>query len=367
MAKRLTGSKGEPRSEEQQELIKELRGRFGSEPLNDAMLRRFLITRSWKIDGAAAMLQSHLKWRTENLPVSVEEVQPILDKRKFVLLGSGADGRPVFALNFSQLLQVEWREAGQMEKHVRAAVYCAERMIAGMPEGVEEWVAIVNCNGIRAPPAAYMAEFTKVMKANYPERAHKIVMYPVPKIIVTLVKTMMSIIPEKTREKVSFTSSLEGVCRETGLSMDQLPEEMAGTPADLEVLKGATAIETSAGKVAVHRESLSAGEFVKWEYRVIEHSVNFTMRFVAAPLEVAQAGSASPSAPASSKSPGSATTTKAAVAGAGYNVIQLEKSQEASDTFSSDQPGTLEFSFDNSFSYLRGKRIVLSLARSAKE
>lgn len=332
-----------PTEEEKRALVEQLQGRFADADLDEVTIGRFLLTRSWDLDGTTKMLQAHVNWRRENLPVSLEEVQPILDEGKFALLGTGAERRPAFAIRFGPMLKVDFKQKGEMERHIRAAVYCAEAMIASMAPGVETWTAVIDCTGIRAPPQAYMQEFTKVMQANYPERAYKIVMYPIPRFIVTVVKTFMVMLPEKTREKVSFVSSIADLCEETGVTQSALPESMLGQT-DLEVLKGASVLELGAGKSSVHRHTVAAGDTVKWSFRVLEHNVGFELRFAAEE-------SSSPASPSSG-------------AGAGYSLRKTDKVAEDMGEFTAEQAGALEFMFDNTFSYMRGKTIVVSCLSS---
>lgn len=337
--------------EQEAGFVKELRQRFAAEhEVDDACAWRFLHTRSWDVDAASVMLQESLRWRSANLPVLHDEVADVLSERKIVMLGPGAGGRPVFALNFQKLLGEDWGDQDVLQKHVRAAVYCAEEMVTSMPEGVDTWIAVINCNGIRGPPALFMAELTKVLKGNYPERAHSIVMYPVPHIIAALVQTMMTIIPEKTRNKVCFVSSLEDLCNETGLPVDRLPAELLGTSPDMEVLEGAVAVEVAAGKTGAHSHRLSAGDSVRWEFSVLDHTINFRLRFAADAGTALDGGDAGPTPRGGS----------ANAAGAAYIAEELERAGEGSGNFTAEMDGALEFAFDNEFSYMRGKSIVLS-------
>merc|ERR1712232_776391 len=125
-------------------LVQELRNRFPEEQVNDACLQRYLFTRSWKVDDAEAMSRKSLQWRSDNLPISREEVQPIIDDGKVVMMGAGTGGHPVFSLCLAKLLSVDWSQEGLLEAHIRAAVFCTEEMVASMPEGVETWIAVVD-------------------------------------------------------------------------------------------------------------------------------------------------------------------------------------------------------------------------------
>lgn len=329
-------------------MIQQLRGRFvGVEELKDSALRRFLETRSWNVDNAAVQLQKHLDWRAQNLPVDLVEVQAILDDRRVVVLDAvTSDGRPVFMMNLLKMSIVNWKDQSEMNLHLRACVYCAEQMLAGMPGEMGTWTAIVNCSGITAPPQSFLSQFSSVMKANYPETAHKVIMYPIPSLIVKLVTAMMVMMPERTRGKTIFLDRLDRVCEEAGLTAAQLPPELQGRPGDLEMmLDAAEVLEVTAGKVVSHQLPLKAGQQIKWEFRVVEHTINFEAKFSA------------------STSAGGEVAADAAtrVAGQGFTLTQLERVTEGQGEHVAEHAGTLEFAFDNGFSYLRGKSMILSV------
>eukprot|EP00929_Paragymnodinium_shiwhaense_P052211 TRINITY_DN26158_c0_g2_i1.p1 TRINITY_DN26158_c0_g2~~TRINITY_DN26158_c0_g2_i1.p1 ORF type:complete len:378 (+),score=71.48 TRINITY_DN26158_c0_g2_i1:68-1135(+) len=326
-----------PSEDEQSAAIQQLRGRFEHEDvtLTDASLRRFLVTRKWKVDEAAQLLQNHVKWRQEfGLPVPKDEVQPTLAERRIILLGKGSTGRPVLMMNFGRLLEVNWSDPKEMHRHVRASVYAAETMVSNMAEGVEQWISVINCTGIRQPPAAFLREFTDVIKPNYPERAEKIVIYPIPRIVVRLAQSFIStFIPEKTGQKVVFVHGLQDLCKETGLGTDQLPPELMDANSDAALMKNATIVEVPAGKKEVYRQELPAGTNIKWEFRVLEHTVSCKIRLIA-------------------------QADKSEVVELGC----LERVEQASGGLDIEEASILELHFDNSFSYVRGKTVFVSVA-----
>merc|ERR1712039_1090920 len=100
-----------------------------------------------------------------------------------------------------------------MGRHVRAAIYCAEEMIANMPPGVDQWITIANCANITMPPQKFLKEWSKVFLANYPERVHKAIIYPVPKFVVQFVKSLISYLPTKTSDKFLLLDTVDGLCQ----------------------------------------------------------------------------------------------------------------------------------------------------------
>jgi len=227
-----TASSCKPLSPEEEELsIEKLDNQFAAREISTyrRCLRRFLITRKWDVGLAAKMLETHLQWRTQNLPVTYDEVHEVLDQGRATLLGSSCIGHPVWMLDLAKLLQVDWHQPGQMEMHIRAAVYCAEQMMASMDDHVDQWIAIVNCTGVRLPPMQFLKEFSAVFQSNYPNCACKILLYPVPQVLARIVNSFMSFVKKKTREKMIFVSTLEGLCTESGLPKDKLPIQLTKT------------------------------------------------------------------------------------------------------------------------------------------
>ena len=191
-----------PEEDELVVLVQQPRNRFvGTTELKNPTLRRFLEMRSWNVDRAAVRLQTRLDWRVLNLPLNLAEVSAILDDRRVVVLDTAdSDGRPVFMMNLAKMNKMIWKDEGEMTLHLKACVYCAEQMLAGMPGEHGTWTAIVNCSGTRAPPNSFLTEFTSVMKTNYPETTHKVIMHPIPSAIVMMITAMMVMMPEKKRK-----------------------------------------------------------------------------------------------------------------------------------------------------------------------
>jgi len=329
-----------PGPEELSQAVRRLRGRFaeveGTEAVSDGGLEGFLWQARWNVDEAAVLLQRHLAWRQENLPVKRSEVEEVLQAGRVAVLDSpNADGHPVLLLNFRRLLQVDFSQERELTTHIRATVYCAEEMISRMPPGVNQWVAIINCAGIVLPPTAFLQSFTKVFRANYPERVLKIVIYPVPRMVVRFVESMMWFVPATTREKASFVDSPDILCKAAGLSMEQLPSELA-SPSDLrapEVPPGSAALEVAARKKSAHCHTVSSGARVEWEMHTLEHNVILGLRFL----------------------PTSGGTSEP------QEILSPVRVAGKSGVFAAEQDGVLEFSLDNSFSYMKGKSVIITV------
>jgi len=326
-----------PDEKQQRQCVEQLRGRFDNEDVSEECAERFLEVRGWNVDGAAVMLSKTLAWRRENLPVTWDEVRPVMETGVMEMLDDNAEGHAVWLINLRRLLLVDWSQDAQMHAHIRASVYCAETMANRCAKGT--WIAVVNCTGIRMPPHVFMTEFAKVLQANYPGRLHQMLMYPVPRFIVGVVKSFMVMLPAGTSKKVAFLSSFEDLSRQTGLSQKQLPDELAD-PTAPEALKGARLLEIPAGKTDAHTHFLATGRSVEWSFRVVDHTVKFHLGFIAGKDQVDVPGTAA--------------------AEAVDTLIDEDRVEELAGEFTAKSDGILKFTFDNSSSYFQSKSVILS-------
>jgi len=62
---------------------------------------------------------------------------------------------------------------------------------------------------------------------SYPERLGATLIYPVPKVVATLVNGAISFLPRRTREKFALFSNEEQLCKRVGLKAEELPKGFA--------------------------------------------------------------------------------------------------------------------------------------------
>jgi hypothetical protein len=294
------------------------------------------------VDEAAVKLQQHLQWREENLPVERSEVAEVLDAGRIVVLDiANAAGNPILVFNFKRLLEVDFRQEREMALHVRAAVYCAEELISRMPSGVFQWQAIINCSGVLMPPTAFMQHFEKVFRANYPERACKIILYPIPTAVVRMVEAAMWFVAAKTREKMSFVDGADSLCRAAGVGKEELSDELLA-PEQLKVPEasampelppGTVVIELAAGKKSAYSHAVGPSARVAWEVHTLESTIALGLRFLPTGVAVSEP----------------------------REVMGTARVAEKAGDFAAEQGGVLEFSLDNSFSYLKGKTVIITV------
>ena len=81
--------------------------------------------------------------------------------------------------------------------------------------------------GIRSPPTGFLNALNKVSEANFPERLHKCVMFPVGGVVLALVKTAMWFVAEETRAKFAFSNDLRKIEAAAGLAARDMGEGVA--------------------------------------------------------------------------------------------------------------------------------------------
>mmetsp|Transcript_119746 Transcript_119746/g.344096 ORF Transcript_119746/g.344096 Transcript_119746/m.344096 type:complete len:345 (-) Transcript_119746:479-1513(-) len=253
-------------------LVDQMRGRFVDSVVDDVTLRGFLAARSWNASEATTMLQEHLKWRAENLPLPAEEAQPILESGALACLVSGGNQRPLLVVGLEQLSRVDWNVAGVMRRHLRAVAHCADMAVASMSDGVETWNFIIDCTGARSLPISFIQELTILMQAHYPERDNEIIVYPLP----SFIQPLIAMLPERARGKLSFISTCDALCDKVGFSRAQLPERMWGPAGNL---TAAYLFHISSRGALEQWYTLAAGEKLKWAFKVVENMVDFELRY----------------------------------------------------------------------------------------
>ena len=223
-------------------LVRSLSGKVGgwfSAPERDlARARRFLAARGDRPDDASSMIEKHLAWRAENLPVSPDEpaVRAELERGVFRRCGADAQGRPVllFAANKNKTAErnvddvirmmcyvIEEAIASVKERNAPATKGVAEsgEPSAASPgakaEGAEAEGAVEDADKFSlilfAPygtelDIALVSALASTFQDNYPERLHRL--YALPTGILTRVmwEGVRPFLSAGTAAKVVLTS-----------------------------------------------------------------------------------------------------------------------------------------------------------------
>ena len=202
------------------------------------LARRFLAARGARLDDASSMIEKHLAWRAENLPVSPDEpaVRAELERGVFRRCGADAQGRPVllFAANKNKTAErnvddvirmmcyvIEEAIASVKERNAPATKGVAEsgEPSAASPgakaEGAEAEGAVEDADKFSlilfAPygtelDIALVSALASTFQDNYPERLHRL--YALPTGILTRVmwEGVRPFLSAGTAAKVVLTS-----------------------------------------------------------------------------------------------------------------------------------------------------------------
>jgi hypothetical protein len=190
------------------ELIKIVREEKGwtTEEVDDWGVIRFMKARPKGVQQAVKMLDTHVQWKASSKPQEVNCTACITDKDAHMQQFVGWDvlHRPVVYSAF------KWAKADTRTlapEAVEHNVECFRHCIELMPEGVEQWVNVVDfltyshwTDG-RAPVAKAVMD---VMEANYPERLGLQFLVDPPTAFFVLLKMLSPFLAANTMSKVKM-------------------------------------------------------------------------------------------------------------------------------------------------------------------
>jgi len=170
----------------------------------DAEWKRFLAARDGDVEAASEMLRAHLAWRAATLPLTGGAP----------LLGSGlppllvCDGHARSGHRFMLMMAAMYDpELGDVDAYVSAI---AAKFDATLDRhGSEKLTVLADVRGGDgwANPAAssivpFLRAVTALMSANFPERLHQLVVFPVPWVASTLWTVVKQFLDPETARKV---------------------------------------------------------------------------------------------------------------------------------------------------------------------
>jgi len=199
---------------------------LSSPACTSSSLKRFLVARKGNIEAAVSMLLGHLVWRRAAFPIAnVGNVaQIIAEGKRFRQLGRDLSGDQVLGLDFcwGRFLGPDTSALDCL----RAALLFIEMSIASA-EAAGQTKATIICYG-GPPPMDFAKALSDTLEANYPERMKRSVIYPVPWLVASLVRTFLRFLNEEIRAKFAVVSSEAQVLSEANIAVEVLPEEWRG-------------------------------------------------------------------------------------------------------------------------------------------
>ncbi|KAJ3271696.1 hypothetical protein HDU76_011005, partial [Blyttiomyces sp. JEL0837] len=139
---------------------------------DDACLVRYLKATHFKFEESVDRLQKTLQWRREYRPTEItsEEIEPEATTGKQFYTGFDKQGRPIL------FLVPAVQNTKTYERQLRFVVYCLEKGISLMPNGVDQFTLVIdyeNMSMFNATPASVSKKFLEIVGGHYPERLGK--------------------------------------------------------------------------------------------------------------------------------------------------------------------------------------------------
>mmetsp|Transcript_14616 Transcript_14616/g.22568 ORF Transcript_14616/g.22568 Transcript_14616/m.22568 type:complete len:372 (+) Transcript_14616:42-1157(+) len=205
--------------------------RYGwDEPAN--AWERFLLARDGDVPKAMAMRQAHDAWKASTFPIDLTDggVQSIMSSKAVCELDIGSEGSPPCVyVDFGKLQALDW-SADSVNSVVKSFVVMTETILAKSAGRRHPKAAqFIDLSGVSITSGFRSDILKKVYAAfepNYPETLHRMVMYPVSKMMARTASVLLSFVNEKTSSKFVITDSIEVVCKELGWSQEEV--EAAG-------------------------------------------------------------------------------------------------------------------------------------------
>lgn len=225
MFKRWFGA--ELTDEEKSKFVETVQSKFEADTFSVATIRRFCIAREWDEAAVVAMLEEHKKWRSATLPIEKSPaIERVLESGRIRVLRRGRE--PVVAVDFmwGKFLLDDFNE----DDIIAAQFFTLEDIIAEAdaagPEDQPAQYIAVSTGG--PPPTAFIKKISPLFDVNYPERAGKGIIYPIPRWMKYVADVILLLVPKRTRDKFIMLAEEEEFLQETGMKSEELPETLKG-------------------------------------------------------------------------------------------------------------------------------------------
>lgn len=190
---------------------------------------RFLTARDQNIPDAMLMLKTHEIWRDNAFPIDISQsgLHSILKAKAISEVDLKRDGLPpTVCVNFSKIQALE--SNCSHDDVVSAFVVYTELLLsrASNPRNPKacQFIDLSGTKITRGLNVGLLRKIYAVFEPNYPETLHKMVMYPVSRVVRQTANILLSFVNQKTREKFVITDDLGVVCSELGWEKAEVTE-----------------------------------------------------------------------------------------------------------------------------------------------
>jgi len=193
---------------------------------------RFLSARNGNVPEAMTLIQGHERWRNEFFPIDLTEpsLQKLLKAHAVSEIDIESEEEeekaPVVYIDFAKLQAMGVESDSLSIDVVKAFVVYTETLLSKSsdPRGpkTSQFVDLTGVSFKQGLQPGVLKKLYATFEPNYPETLEKMVLYPVPKIMVRVVNAMLSFVNEHTRKKFIITDDLVLVCKELGWNLKEI-------------------------------------------------------------------------------------------------------------------------------------------------
>jgi hypothetical protein len=196
---------------------------------------RFVSANNGNVPMAMSAIQSHERWRSEFFPIDLTEMnlQHLLNSHAVSIIDpSRRHGNSNNEGNNNhideQQLMIGPDTDTLLDNVVRAFVIYTETLLSNSPDPrcptTSQFVDLSGVSlrdGLLRTPGM-LKKLYAIFEPNYPETLDKMILYPVPKLMVRAVNAMLSFVNHHTRKKFILTDDMNLVCNVLGWDKNEI-------------------------------------------------------------------------------------------------------------------------------------------------
>ncbi|KAL7447807.1 hypothetical protein ACHAWC_000122, partial [Mediolabrus comicus] len=168
---------------------------------------RFLSARKGNVPEAMTMIQGHERWRNDFFPIDLTDpnLQRVLRAHAVSEVDIGEDDKAaVVYIDFSKLQQMVGTDENSLLNVVQAFVIYTETLLSRSPDPrspkTSQFIDLTGVNLKQGFRVNLLKKLYRTFEPNYPETLERMVLYPVPKALVSVVNAMLGFVNEHTRK-----------------------------------------------------------------------------------------------------------------------------------------------------------------------
>jgi len=187
---------------------------------------RFLKARNGDVPTALQMQQAHESWRATTFPINLSDgaIQDILKTKAVSELDIGMDGfPPCVYVDYAKLQALSY---DAVDSVVTSFVLMTETILKKSSDPkkptASQFIDLSDVSITGGMRSDILRKIYGVFEPNYPETLHRMVMYPVSRLMAKASRAVLSFVNENTAAKFVITDSIDVVCKELGWSKDEI-------------------------------------------------------------------------------------------------------------------------------------------------